>query len=173
MSQTNHFLNTFITFFEGWLQRLENYLREINQQHDQEETSSFLVMDRGYKPSQVLRLVSKTVLDISEDKKEEMEEFREHIKGEERRLMSALAAIHDSVAMPSEDGYFVAAQLKSPMEALYQEANDLREMTVCYVLEKLESAHQKLRFFASAIELHLRVRAVGNQRDAERQASRA
>ncbi|XP_017241381.2 uncharacterized protein LOC108214096 [Daucus carota subsp. sativus] len=130
-------------------------------------------MDRGYKPSQVLRLVSKTVLDISEDKKEEMEEFREHIKGEERRLMSALAAIHDSVAMPSEDGYFVAAQLKSPMEALYQEANDLREMTVCYVLEKLESAHQKLRFFASAIELHLRVRAVGNQRDAERQASRA
>lgn len=127
----------------------------------------------GYKPSQMLRLTVDSVLDLTEQKKVEMENFRVHIKAQERRLMSALAAIHDSVAFSSEDGNLVADQLKSSMETLFREANGLRERTVSYILEKLESPHQILKFFAAAIQLHLRVRAEGNQRDAQRQASRA
>ncbi|KAK1355096.1 hypothetical protein POM88_048352 [Heracleum sosnowskyi] len=144
MSHPNHLLTTFITFSEV-SRVLTHYQEYYERKYRIADEDVFLVISPpwlntlelsllwigGYKPSQVLRLATDSVLDLNAD------------------------------------------QLKSSMETLFQEDNGLREMTVSYILEKLESAHQKLKFFAAAIQLHLRVGAVRNQRDAERRASRA
>ncbi|XP_030927775.1 protein DOG1-like 4 [Quercus lobata] len=141
----------------------------------------------GFKPGIVFRIVTNSVLDMSEDQTQRMNRLLEETKLEERALNDELAKVHESVAGPTmleaarRSGRLVGgeaseeetatATLRVALESVVANADSLRMRTAMKVVEILRPA-QKVRFLAGAAQLQLRIRSWGLQRqEDERQES--
>ncbi|KAM4090615.1 hypothetical protein ACJW30_09G075700 [Castanea mollissima] len=160
--------DVFLAFSPTWLTSLER---------------TFLWI-AGFKPGMVFRIVTNSVLDMSEDQTQRMNRLMEETKLEERALNDELAKVHESVAGPTmleaarRSGRLVAgeeetamATLRVALESVVANADSLRMRTAVKVVEILRPA-QKVRFFAGAAQLQLKIRSWGLQRqEGERQES--
>lgn len=141
----------------------------------------------GFKPGMVFRIVTNSVLDMSEDQTHRMNRLMEETKLEERALNDELAKVHESVAGSTmleatrRGGRLVAGEASEEetamatsrvaLESVVANADSLRMRTVVKVVEILRPA-QKVRFFAGAAQLQLKIRSWGLQRqEDERQES--
>lgn len=163
--------DVFLAFSPTWLTSLEQ---------------TFLWI-AGFKPGMVFRIVTNSVLDMSEDQTHRMNRLMEETKLEERAHNDELAKVHESVAGPTmleaarRSGRLVAgeaseeetamATLRAALESVVANADSLRMRTTVKVVEILRPA-QKVRFFAGAAQLQLKIRSWGLQRqEDERQES--
>ncbi|XP_043697222.1 protein ZW2-like [Telopea speciosissima] len=147
---------------------------------------SFLWM-AGFKPGMLIRLVEKSVKDLSEEQKQCLDRLRAETRVEEKQLSDELARVQESVAAPPllelirrgrrlVDGEWRQAErvletLSSSMETLVEKADFLRIATARKAADLLNPI-QTVRLLAAATQLQLRVRTWGWEREAERRVGR-
>ncbi|XP_023540935.1 protein DOG1-like 4 [Cucurbita pepo subsp. pepo] len=133
----------------------------------------------GFRPGLIFRLVNESINDMWDDQVLRIGRLREDVKVEERMLNNDLAKIQEKVAAPplleffrrqSHDGVTGGTEmeaLKAAFQSVLASADFLRRETALKVAEILTPA-QTVRFLAAVAQLHLRIRACGLQKDAER-----
>ena len=133
----------------------------------------------GFKPGVFFKIVTNSVIDLSEDQTQRMNKVTEETKLEERVLNDELAKIHESVAGPTlleaarrgtrlvdGDEETAVATLRLALERVVANADSLRTSMAEKVMEILMPA-QKVRFLAGAAQLQLKMRSWGLQRQQE------
>lgn len=139
----------------------------------------------GFRPQLAFSLVMRSVNDFTEDQSQRIQRLRHDVEMEAEMLAEELARVQESVAAPpvAELGKQVGRrvvnggetrhldamppeQLRSKMENLLIDADSLRRRIVQEVVKILSPA-QNMRFLGDAIQLHLRIRELGRQREAE------
>ncbi|XP_073316226.1 protein RESPONSE TO ABA AND SALT 1-like [Primulina huaijiensis] len=135
----------------------------------------------GFRPGLAIRIVSNNVLDLTGNQSEMINALMTRVKEEEKELTEELATVQAGLVSPSlvelarttgrprngEEANADSAieHLAASMEDLLQCANFLRKKTIVKLVETLKPA-QTIRFLAAAINLQLRIRSWGMQRDA-------
>ncbi|KAL2541480.1 RESPONSE TO ABA AND SALT 1 [Abeliophyllum distichum] len=139
----------------------------------------------GFRPELVFCLLMSSVNDLTEDQTRRIQRLRHDAEMEEELLAEELASVQESVAAPPaaelarqvgrrvvmgggeiRDLDAMPETLRSKMESLLSDADSLRRRIVLEVGEILNPV-QNVRFLGSAIKLHLRIRVLGRQREAE------
>ncbi|CAI9768387.1 unnamed protein product [Fraxinus pennsylvanica] len=139
----------------------------------------------GFRPDLAFCLAMRSVNDLTEDQTQRLQMLRHVTEMEEEELAEELASIQESVAAPPmeelakqvgrrvvngggiRDLDAMPNALRSKMENLLTDADSLRIRIVQEVVEILSPA-QNVRFLAAAIQLQLRIRELGRQREAQR-----
>ncbi|KAL2557887.1 RESPONSE TO ABA AND SALT 1 [Forsythia ovata] len=139
----------------------------------------------GFRPELVFCLLMSSVNDLREDQTRRIQGLRHDAEMEEELLAEELASVQESVAAPPaaelarqagrrvvmgggeiRDLDAMPETLRSKMKSLLSDADSLRRRIVQEVGEILSPA-QNVRFLGAAIKLHLRIRELGRQREAE------
>lgn len=134
----------------------------------------------GFPPGLIFRLVNQSINDMSDEQVIRIRRLRDDMKVEERLLNNDLAKIQEKAAAPplleffrrgGHDGVIGAEAemetLKGAFQSVLASADFLRRDTALKVTEILTPA-QTVRFWAAVAQLHLRIRALGLQEDADR-----
>ncbi|OIT24592.1 PREDICTED: protein DOG1-like 4 [Nicotiana attenuata] len=135
----------------------------------------------GFRPGLAFRLVNKNVLDLSRNQSLMLNELLEEIKVEEKQLTDEFTRVQQTMALETmilllrEEGLLENGRLTEPnraidrlrlaMETLVECADYLRGKTVLRIVDIL-SATQTVRFLAAATQLHLRIRSLALQSEA-------
>ncbi|KAL2541781.1 transcription factor-related [Abeliophyllum distichum] len=137
----------------------------------------------GFKPGLAFRLVINNVLDLTEDQSQRMNALKSEVNEEENELTNAQQGM-EIVSMVEmvrhvgrvnevmRDMESTIERLRVSMEILIEGADFLRRKTVVKVLDIL-TASQGIRFLAAAVQLQIKLRRWGMQRDAENQRNNA
>ncbi|XP_038905753.1 protein RESPONSE TO ABA AND SALT 1-like [Benincasa hispida] len=133
----------------------------------------------GFRPGLTFRLVNQSINDMSDEQVLRIRRLRDDVKIEERLLNNDLAKIQEKVAAPplleffrrgGHDGVIGGEEamenLKAAFQSVLASADFFRRDTALKVTEILTPA-QAVRFWAAVAQLHLRIRALGLQEDAE------
>ncbi|CAK9323368.1 unnamed protein product [Citrullus colocynthis] len=134
----------------------------------------------GFPPGLIFRLVNQSINDMSDEQVIRIRRLRDDMKVEERLLNNDLAKIQEKAAAPPLLEFFrrgghdrvIGAEaemetLKGEFQSVLASADFLRRETALKVTEILTPA-QNVRFWATVAQLHLRIRALGLQEDADR-----
>ncbi|KAJ9166414.1 hypothetical protein P3X46_021176 [Hevea brasiliensis] len=136
-----------------------------------------------FKPSVIFRLINNSLTDLTPEQRERIKQLKVEARREERALTETMERIQESLASPpilnlvrrygrligGEVSEIEAAvdMLKTALLAVMESADALRGSTVANVVEVL-SPTEAVRFFAAAAEFQLRMRRLGQHKDAER-----
>ncbi|KAL3523992.1 hypothetical protein ACH5RR_016826 [Cinchona calisaya] len=138
----------------------------------------------GFRPRLVFRILSGSVLDLSEDQSRRIGSLTREVKEEEKELSNVLSMVQECMVSPEmvalvtqfgrvqnglvPDMESEMERVRISMEALVECADNLREMTVTNILVILNSS-QAIRFLIAIAQFQLTIRRYGLRRDAESQ----
>ncbi|KAL3014055.1 hypothetical protein AAZX31_06G086600 [Glycine max] len=172
---------SFLAFYEGWLARQENLLKQLLSQFMEEKSNvanddvyllfsppwlsayeRALLWIGDYKPSLIHRLVDGAVKGLTAEQRGRVERTRDKTKRAERELTEAVASVQESMAS-RRMLELTRVGLGKALEKVLERADELRALAMRKVVGIL-SPPRTVALLAATMHFQMRVRMWGLQR---------